>query len=330
MNQYFSDKPSMSLPLMNGYQLNPQFTRLYQLEDQIGSGGYGFVMSAIHRETKKNVAVKFIYKYKLPAQFNGLDNTPNEVAILKQINHPTVIEYIDSYQDDVYHYLIMELYGCEWSSPQQQPSNDSNSEGSSCDSDASPETPPSLCQDYPMRRRSSSDLFECIESHTKLSESQTQNIIRQLVQCMSDLSDLGIYHRDIKDENIVVDANFQVKLVDFGSAIQIPSDIPDREQFTMNKFYGTISFASPEILLGLNYKPEPAEVWSLGILLFTLLYGQVPFASSTQVISGNWRRPTKEPNCSDSCLDLLNGMLKNNPQKRLSIKDILHHPWLQV
>ncbi|OAD06840.1 hypothetical protein MUCCIDRAFT_34313 [Mucor lusitanicus CBS 277.49] len=275
---------------MSGYQLNQQFTRLYQLEDQIGSGGYGFVMSAIHRETKKSVAVKFIYKYKLPAQFNGPENTPNEVSILKQINHPTVIEYIDSYQDDVYHYLIMELYGCECSS----------------------------------------DLFECIESHTKLSESQTQKIIRQLVQCMSDLSDLGIYHRDIKDENIVVDSNFQVKLVDFGSAIQIPSDFPDRDQFTMNKFHGTISFASPEILLGLNYKPEPAEVWSLGILLFTLLYGQVPFANSTQVISGIWRRPTKEPNCSDSCLDLLNGMLKNNPQKRLSIKDILHHPWLQI
>lgn len=211
MNQGISDKTPMSLPLNSGYQLNQQFSRLYQLEDQIGSGGYGFVMSAIHRETKKSVAVKFIYKHKLPAHFNGLDDTPNEVSILKQINHPTVIEYIDSYQDEMYHYLIMELYGCEWSSSQQA-SGDSNSEGSSCESDASPATPPSLCQACPMRRRSSSDLFECIESHTKLSESQTQNIIRQLVQCMSDLSDLGIYHRDIKDENIVVDSNFQVRL----------------------------------------------------------------------------------------------------------------------
>ncbi|KAL7325561.1 hypothetical protein PS15p_208020 [Mucor circinelloides] len=329
MNQDISDKSLMPLPLTNGYQLNQQFSRSYQLEDQIGSGGYGFVMSAIHRETKKNVAVKFIYKHKLPAHFHGQDNIPSEISILKQINHPTVIEYIDSYQDDVYHYLIMELYGCEWSSSQQT-SDDSNSEGSSCESDTSPATPPSLFEGYPMRRRSSSDLFECIESHTKLSELHTRKIIRQLVQCMSDLSDLGIYHRDIKDENIVVDSNFQVKLVDFGSAIQIPSDFPDRDQFTMNKFHGTISFASPEILLGLNYKPEPAEVWSLGVLLFTLLYGQVPFANSTQVISGNWRRPTKEPNCSDSCLDLLSGMLKNNPQKRLSIKDILHHPWLQI
>ncbi|KAK4509438.1 Tubulin beta chain (Beta tubulin) [Mucor velutinosus] len=329
MNQDINDKSPMFLPLVNGYQLNQQVVRLYQLQDQIGSGGYGFVMSAIHRETQKSVAVKFIYKHKLPAQFNGPDDIPSEVSILKQIKHPTVIEYIDSYQDEMYHYLIMELYGCEWPSSHQA-SDDSNSEDSSCESDTFSVTPPSLCQDYPMRRRNSSDLFECIESHTKLSESQTQNIIRQLVQCMSDLSDLGIYHRDIKDENIVVDSNFQVKLVDFGSAIQIPSDLPDRDQFTMNKFHGTITFASPEILLGLNYKPEPAEVWSLGILLFTLLYGQVPFANSTQVISGNWRRPAKEPNCSHSCLDLLDGMLKNNPQKRLSIKSILHHPWLQV
>lgn len=121
-----------------------------------------------------------------------------------------------------------------------------------------------------------------------------------------------------------------MKLVDFGSAIQIPPDFPDRDQYTMNKFHGTISFASPEILLGLSYKPEPAEVWSLGILLFTLLYGQVPFANSTQVITGNWKRSTKEPNCSDSCFDLLNGMLKNNPQKRLTIKNILRHPWLNA
>lgn len=118
--------------------------------------------------------------------------------------------------------------------------------------------------------------------------------------------------------------------MDFGSAIQIPPDFPDRDQYTINKFHGTISFASPEILLGLSYRPEPAEVWSLGILLFTLIYGQVPFANSMQVISGNWKRPTKKPNCSDSCFDLLDGMLKNNPQKRLPIKNILRHPWLNA
>lgn len=119
--------------------------------------------------------------------------------------------------------------------------------------------------------------------------------------------------------------SIKVKLIDFGSAIQIPEDC-SRDQFTIKKFHGTISFASPEILLGLSYRPEPAEVWSLGILLFTLLYGQVPFSNSSHVISGNWSRPA-QPKSSD-CMDLMSKLLKNNPQKRLTIKEILQHPWV--
>lgn len=190
------------------YKLNHQFSRLYQLVDQIGCGGYGFVMSALHRVTSQEVAVKFIYKEKLHAS----TTEPLEISILKQIHHPTVIDYIDSFQDDHYFYLVMELYGCEWKAFSHESSSSSSSLLSS------PMTPDTEGNDHfnysslPQQkvRRSSCDLFECIERHIKLSESQTHKIFKQIVQCVDDLSKMGIYHRDIKDENIVIDSNFKV------------------------------------------------------------------------------------------------------------------------
>lgn len=100
----------------------------------------------------------------------------------------------------------------------------------------------------------------------------------------------------------------------------------DNNNATIKKFHGTVSFASPEILLGLDYKPEPAEVWSLGVLLYTLLCGRVPFASSKDVISGLIQCPPSD--CSESCLDLILSMLRNNPKRRFTIEQILQHEWL--
>ena len=207
-------KSSKRNPQNAKYKLNNQFSSIYQLEDQIGSGGYGFVMSAIHRVTRQVVAVKFIYKDKVPIS-NEIE--PLEISILKQIKHPTVIDYIDSFQDDMYYYLVMELYGCEWKSSHASSSSSSSypspitpnsSYDETNDFNASMSIPTTIKQQKV--RRSSCDLFECIESQTKLSESETHKIFKQIVQCVDDLSNVGIYHRDIKDENIVVDSDFKV------------------------------------------------------------------------------------------------------------------------
>lgn len=92
------------------------------------------------------------------------------------------------------------------------------------------------------------------------------------------------------------------------------------------RFYGTLSFASPEILLSNPYRAEPAEIWSLGVLLFTLLFGEIPFPDSKSAIEGRILKP--KINVSNQCKHLISSLLEKNPDNRPTIHQVLIHPWL--
>ncbi|SAM01571.1 hypothetical protein [Absidia glauca] len=274
--------------LLKNYPLPAQFHARYSLGQELGSGGFGFVISVKERSTGLERAVKFIYKNKVPASawVNGL---PIEIYVLKNIQHDAIIGYVDSFEDDTYFYLVMELHGSQWN--QQQGTNDVSpssthlpglshtSDGPSDDDDDEEDDDNERKNETTiLGRRGSCDLFECIEQHRTFDESLAKSIFHQIVQCVAHLDKLGICHRDIKDENIVIDSNYKVKLIDFGSAVVLPPR-HSRQKVLHRKFYGTIAFASPEILRMEPYEAEPAEVWSLGVLLYTLVYGQVPFST---------------------------------------------------
>lgn len=174
-----------------------------------------------------------------------------------------------------------------------------------------------------MVRRASCDLFECIEHHSKFSESKAKFIFKQIVECVHYLNAKGICHRDIKDENIVIDKNLNVKLIDFGSSVVVK---PHGRLF--DRFYGTINYASPEILRGEKYRAEAAEIWSLGILLYTLLYGEVPFNDPQQAIYGPYVKPKTQS--SKECLHLLNWTLEKCSERRATIEEVIRHPWLRM
>ncbi|OBZ78517.1 PAS domain-containing serine/threonine-protein kinase, partial [Choanephora cucurbitarum] len=123
----------------------------------------------------------------------------------------------------------------------------------------------------------------------------------------------------IKDENIVIDQDYRVKLIDFGSSVLI-----SRHAY-LSRFYGTVSFASPEILMAQPYRAEPAEIWSLGVLLFTLLFGEIPFVDAKAAIDG--RRMKSKFSVSDACQHLIDCLLRKNPEHRLTIHEVLKHPW---
>ncbi|KAI9024941.1 kinase-like domain-containing protein [Phycomyces nitens] len=320
------------------HRLHPGFLAKYALGEELGSGGFGFVVSAHERRTGIERAVKFIFRHKVPAHAWVRDveegPIPMEIYVLKNVRHPGIIGYVDSYQDDSFFYLVMELHGTQWSSPldtdpfpagvPHSPALSQTSEDSYSSSIDSP------IEEYPTRvftRRTSCDLFECIERHHNFEESLAKDIFRQIVECVAHLDSLGICHRDIKDENIVIDDRYKVKLIDFGSAVILPRHYGQNKPCLFNKFYGTISFASPEILMRQMYRAEPAEVWSLGVLLYTILFGEVPFHDPQMAISGRFAQPKIK--VSSKCLHLVSCMLERSPDKRPSIHQILSHPWFR-
>ncbi|KAF9997379.1 hypothetical protein BGZ79_008930 [Entomortierella chlamydospora] len=358
------DKLTVSARHLQHHTLQPEFLAEYSLGDELGSGGFGFVVSATRKSDNKEVAVKFIFREKVPihgwAKDPELGVIPMEIYVLRNVQHTNIIGFFNAFQDFKFFYLVMELHGTPWSASNpllnknnsnntntsmieamanvtlNQHSSGTNSTSSlisfqstssssstslshsGSESDLYVEPPkPSL-----LVRRTSCDLFECIEHHSKFSESQARMIFKQIVECVDYLNSKGICHRDIKDENIVIDNDFKVKLIDFGSAVVIPR--PQGKLF--DRFYGTINYASPEILKGENYRAEAAEIWSLGILLYTILYGEVPFNDPVQAISGPYITP--RVHSSSECQHLLNWMLTKCPERRATIDDVVNHPWI--
>ncbi|KAI9498670.1 kinase-like domain-containing protein [Zychaea mexicana] len=267
-----------------------------------------------------------------------------EIYVLKHVRHDNVVNYVDFYQDETFLYLVMELHGTQWSSSSSSAPNDTMHCDNS-DNDSVPPHSPALSQaseescmsspstptdEYPpqlYRRRTSCDLFECIERHHNFDEALAKKIFRQIVECIAYLDTLGICHRDIKDENIVIDDQYRVKLIDFGSAVILPRHYGQQKTCYFSKFYGTVSFASPEILLCKPYRAEPAEIWALGVLLYTILFGEVPFTDPSMAIAGRFATP-KIP-VSYECMHLLSNLLQQSPEKRPNIHQVLSHPFLR-
>ncbi|KAG0051549.1 hypothetical protein BGZ89_003494 [Linnemannia elongata] len=362
-----TSKMTVSAQHLSHHSMVPEFVSAYTLGDELGSGGFGFVVSATRNSDQKEVAVKFIFRDKVPlhgwANDPELGHIPMEIHVLKNVAHANIIGFMNVYQDYKYFYLVMELHGTPWSASNpllnnmqgsmigamaqatlnqrnpaaaaaaaaagsasttssgsfQATSTSSSSSSLNQLSDDEAHQPPKSAL---LVRRTSCDLFECIEHHSKFTEIQARVIFKQIVECVHYLNSRGICHRDIKDENIVIDNDFRVKLIDFGSAVIIPK--PQGKLF--DRFYGTINYASPEILKGEKYRAESAEIWSLGILLYTILYGEVPFNDPVQAISGSYIAPRVKS--SGECLHLLNWMLAKKPEQRATIEDVAKHPWI--
>ena len=141
-------------------------------------------------------------------------------------------------------------------------------------------------------------LFNFIEDNPNLDEPRTRHIFKQIAYAIHHLhEELQIIHRDIKDENVTIDENLNIRLIDFGSAAYIKTGNSNKKYGTFNTFVGTIDYASPEVLTGNKYTGPPQDIWALGVLLYTIVHHSNPFQSAEEIVRRNLMFPFELPIC---------------------------------
>jgi len=175
------------------------------------------------------------------------------------------------------------------------------------------------------RPPNSIDLFEYINKKGVLVEDTARHMIKQLVEVMITCIKENVFHRDIKDENILVcGSKHQVKLIDFGCGTNI-------KKTDYTEFAGTPEFYPPEWFHERRYGAEPQTAWSVGVLLWAMLQGEVPFASEHDVRAyrGHIFELKRRVQLSEEVMDLLQKILTIDEKKRYNLKQILKSTWMR-
>ncbi|KPP70009.1 NUAK family SNF1-like kinase 1-like [Scleropages formosus] len=175
-----------------------------------------------------------------------------------------------------------------------------------------------------MEYASKGELYDYLSERRRLSESEIRHFFRQIVSAVHHCHKNGIVHRDLKLENVLLDENFNIKIADFGL-----SNLYHRDKL-LQTYCGSPLYASPEIINGRPYHGPEVDSWALGVLLYTLVYGTMPFDGGNhrhlvrQISSGEYREPAH----SSDARGLIRWMLMVNPERRATVEDIANHWWV--
>ncbi|XP_034486505.1 serine/threonine-protein kinase par-1 isoform X2 [Drosophila innubila] len=168
------------------------------------------------------------------------------------------------------------------------------------------------------------ELYDYLSERKVLNEVEARRIFRQVATAVYYCHKHKICHRDLKLENILLDEQGNAKIADFGL-----SNVFD-DQRLLGTFCGSPLYASPEIVEGTPYQGPEVDCWSLGVLLYTLVYGSMPFDGSNfkrlvkQISQGDYYEPHKPSRAST----LIRDMLTVCPRKRATIEQICSHWWV--
>ena len=169
------------------------------------------------------------------------------------------------------------------------------------------------------RPDSCKDMFDYITEKETIEENVAKGFFKQIVETILACHSKGVIHRDIKDENIIVYMKTgKLKLIDFGSG----AFIKDAEKTELE---GTRIYSPPEWIRCSRYMFKQATVWSLGILLFNMVCGDIPFDNDEEICSGEL---FYKKSVSVECADLVRACLRIKPNDRIDIGEVLSHPWL--
>ncbi|ORY05788.1 Pkinase-domain-containing protein, partial [Basidiobolus meristosporus CBS 931.73] len=179
------------------------------------------------------------------------------------------------------------------------------------------------------------DLFDYVANHSSDNcEARAKMIFRQLVEAVEYLHSKCICHRDLKLENVLIhespNGTVSVKVTDLGLAEFI------RDNSILTTRCGSEEYTAPEVILGHPSNGFKADVWSLGVMLYTMLVGCLPFSMDGsqsrrsffyRIANADYRLPQDRP-ISQEAKDILRAILQSNLEKRLDVKEIKKHPWL--
>jgi protein-serine/threonine kinase len=273
------------------------------LED-MGQGAYGQVkLCRYKKNSSKKVVIKYVTKRRILmdtwTRDRRLGTVPLEIHVLDylrrdDLKHHNIVEMADFFEDDINYYIEMVPHGL-----------------------------PGM------------DLFDYIELRVSMDENECRRIFVQVAQAIWHLhTKAKVVHRDIKDENVILDGEGNIKLIDFGSAAYIKNGPFDVFVGTIGMYISfflrvstmltTVDYAAPEVLAGQSYRGKEQDVWALGILLYTIIYKENPFYSIDEIMDHDLRVPYV---MSDASIDLVRLMLNRDVDQRMSISEVLEHRW---
>lgn len=170
------------------------------------------------------------------------------------------------------------------------------------------------------------ELYNYLLRNGPLPVDKVKKMFTQLVGAVAYVHSKSCVHRDLKLENILLDKHENIKLVDFGFTREY-----EGKASYLQTFCGTICYSAPEMLKGEKYAGEKVDVWSLGIILYALLAGQLPFDEDDDQVTKNKilsEDPVFDDKFSDDAKELVCLLLSKRPLPRPSLEDILAHPFL--
>ncbi|OLY80522.1 RAC-beta serine/threonine-protein kinase A [Smittium mucronatum] len=256
----------------------------FQVMKLIGTGGYGKVYLVKNKKTKRHYAMKALHKANILLHERQINFAKTERLILELVKHPFIVSLYYAFQSKSRLYLIMDYVNGE-------------------------------------------ELFFHMSKERIFSEHQASFYSAEIVMALSHLHSLGIIYRDLKPENILLSSDGHLKLTDFGLSklqLKLNSDDFDHEDsshtFKTNTFCGTPSYMAPEIFDLLKPYECSVDWWSLGILIYEMLIGKVPFTgkSHKQVYESILKKKLFFPKyISSDSSSLIRKLLKKSPEQRL-------------